>query len=112
MLTVKTDGRLVVGMEQIVGIDCCVGITEEAPHALLVLVVESLKTVLGHLFIGLYQSLGHDEVLYAVMCLHRFTHLQGGVHDDAVEAAQHLCIHAAHRGADDEVGLLAVAYLS
>ena len=92
---------------------------------LLILIVESLKAVLGHLLIRLHQCLGDDEVLYTILsgiremlgahhavCLHRLTHLQSGIHHDAVVAAQHLCVHATHRCADDEVGLLAVAHLS
>ena len=122
---VETDGRLVVGMEQVVGIDRRVGITEESPHVSLIRVVESFKTMFRHLLIGFHQGLGHDEVLYAVqsgirevlgthhpVCFHRLTHLQGGIYDDTVEAAQHLGIHTTHRGADDEIGLLAVAHLS
>ena len=124
MFTMKTNSCLVVGVEQVVGINRCVCIAEEAPHALQVFVVKPLKAVLRHVLIGFYQCLGHDEVLYTVqsgiremlsphhpMCLHRLTHLQSRVHDNTVEAAQHLCIHTAHRGADDEVGVFFVAHL-
>ena len=79
---------------------------------------DSLETMFGHLFIFFYQSLSDDEILHSIlsgigemlcsdhsMVFHRVTHLQGGVYKDAVVAVEHLRIHAAHGGADDEVWL-------
>ena len=75
--------------------------------------------MLGHVPVFLHQCFGDDDLLYAVLPFvlvdlfsHHIalgegcSHLESRVHTDAVDAIEHLCVHASHRRADDEVGLL------
>ena len=118
VLPVESDGLRVVFVKEVVGVHRCVLIAEEAEDAPLLLVVHTAEAELCRLLIGLHQRLCHHEVLHAInsgvrevlradhsVLLHRLSHLQCGVYEDAVVAVEHLRIHAAHRGADDEIGL-------
>ena len=124
MFPVEADGLLVVFVEQVEGVHGGVLVAKEAEDTLLFFIVHTVEAELGDLFIGLYQRLGHHEVLLAVspwvrevLCpdhtvlLHRLAHLQGRVDEDAVVAVEHLGIHPSHRGADDEVWVLPFARL-
>ena len=104
--------------EHSIGVYRRVLVAKQSVDALAVLVVKVLEAVFRLILVFLDERLVHIELLYTVqtwvlkllgachaMAAHGVAHLQGRVHTDAVVAAQLLSIHAAHRGADDEVGL-------
>ena len=68
-----------------------------------------LKALAGNLLILLYQGLGYDELLNAVlprilegllahhaMAGHGLSHLESRVYEDAIIASEHLGIHPSH----------------
>ena len=125
VLAVEADGLRIVLMEQAEGVDQIVLVAEEAEHAAAVLVVKTLEAPFGHLPVLLDQGLvdieGLDAVLTGVLKLLRAGHAvglhgvgdaEGGVGADAPVAAQLLGVHAAHRRAQDEVGLALGANLA
>ena len=124
MLTVETDGRGIVLTEQVVSVHRRILIAKESPHAGLFVRRHRRETLLRHLLILFHKRLRDHEVLHTVLTgigemlgayhtvfLHRVAHLEGRVDKDAVVAVEHLGIHAAHRGADDEIGMFFVAGL-
>ena len=118
VLAVEAYRRGIVLVEEVVGVHYGVVVAEECDDACaLVGVGGVLEVVRRHLLILLYEALRHDELLHSVLARvlehllarelrHGVAHLEGWVHQYAVEAREHLGIHAAHRRAYDEVGLL------
>ena len=125
VLAVEGNSLAVVLIEERAGVDEVVFIAEEAEDALLLVVVDVAEVLFGHVPVFLHQRLVNVELLHAVltgaeelllagepMALHGVGNLEGGVHQDAVEAVQLLGIHAAHRRTQNEVGLLGGAGLA
>ena len=94
-----------------------VGITEESPHPLLLLLGDVGKTLFLHGAVLLHHSLRHDKLLHTIltgileglftdhpMGSHRIGNLKGRIHQDTVIAIQLFCIHATHRSTHDQVG--------
>ena len=107
------------GMKHFKGIHQIVLVAKETIDTPLVLWGNSCETLFGNLFVSFDECLVNIEFLDAVqsgilkllcsshtMCLHRFSYLQGRIDADAVETTQLFCVHATHRGADNQVGLL------
>ena len=125
MFAMKADGGKVVGMKEVVGVDRCVFIAEEPPYARpFLIIIKTLEAMIGHFLVFLDNGLGDDELLDAVetgigemlvadhaVFLHRVAHPEGRIDEDTVKSVEHLGIHAAHGGADDEVGLFLLAEL-
>ncbi len=123
VLAVEADGPRIVLVKQVEGVNGGVFVAEEPNDTVQLLVfVHAAEALLGHLLILFHQGFRHDEILHAVLprvlkvlcphhvvAHHRVAHLQGRVDDDAVVAVEHLGVHAAHRSADDQVGVLGLA---
>ena len=119
VLAMKGNGLRIVGTESVPGVDNGVPVAEEAEDTLsLALITCMLEIALRELAILLHKRLVHIELLHAVLpgriesllahhpvALHRVADGKGGIREDAVVAVEHLGIHAAHRGAEDERGL-------
>ena len=123
VLAMKVDGLRIVLMEDIKGVNLRVVVTEETVHTALLLGRDAREAVLGHLGILLDQRLGYHQFLHTVLAWvlkrhapyhvalgHGLTHLEGRVNHNAVIPAQHLRVHAAHRGSYNQVGLLALGH--
>ena len=121
VFAVEVDGLWVVLEEEVVGVDDGVFVAEEAKDALLLFGGDLREAVLRHLTILLDQRLGDNHLLDAVLAwvlerpfshhvvlCHGGSHLEGGVDADAVEAVEHLRVHASHGGANDQVGTFAL----
>lgn len=118
MLAVETDGCGIMLVEEVVGVHHGVVVAEESDDTGTLLGVGSmLEVVRSHLLVLLYEALRDDELLHSVLARvleyllarelrHGVAHFEGWVHQYAVESGEHLGVHAAHRRADDEVGLL------
>ena len=104
------------------GVHHVVFVAKESPDAVFLVVGHSHEALLRLFFILLDEGFVDIEFLNAVLTgilkllctrhavrLHRLTHFQGRVDTNAVKAPQLFGVHAAHRGSDDEVGVLLVA---
>ena len=124
-------GLWVMRAEEVPSVHQVVLVAEQSPHTALlfglVLMGHLLKggeALVCHILVFFLQGLGHHELRLAVlprvlpsllsghaMLFHGLGHLEGRVHTDAVEAVKHLGVHAAHRRAYYEVGLLLLGLL-
>ena len=109
MLAMKPHSLGVVFTKQIVGIHGGILIAEESPHAVLLVIIDTIETFLGYILVLFYQGLCYNKVLhpiltrilkvlssYHTMFLHRIAHSQSRVHQYAIIASKHLGIHTAH----------------
>ena len=119
VLAMEMDSLRIGTMKQVIGVYCRVLVAKESEDALALLVSNTTEALFRLVLILLDQRLVNIEFLNAVlsgilellgtrhaMCLHRFAHLQGCVDADAVETIELLSIHATHRRADNQAGLL------
>ena len=100
-------------------------VAEESEDALMLSLVRGMgKVQLRGSTVLLHHLLIHIELLHAVLpgilklllarqavLLHGVGNLEGGVDADAVEAVELFGVHAAHGGAENQVGLLLLANL-
>ena len=123
VLAVEADSLRIMAVEEVKGMHHRVLVAKEPVHTPLLVGIDRRKAAGGDIGILLDQSLGHHHLLHAVSTwilkhlfahhvalLHGLPHLQCGVDQYAVIAVQHLGIHTAHRGADDEVGVLPTSH--
>ena len=96
--TVKINGVGIVGMKHIIGVHHGVFVAKEPVNALAIGLVQAFKTVGGAVFIGLDEAFGDHQLLHVVLsrvlkflpshhATHRVTHLESGVHQDAIHAS-------------------------
>ena len=118
----EADGLRIVFVEEVEGVNHFVFVAKETEDALSVFIVQPLEAPLRHGAIFLHQCFVYVELLHAVLTgilkllrpshavlVHGVGYAQGRIGADAVEVAQLLGVHAAHRRAQDDVGLLFVA---
>ena len=109
VLAVESHGLRIVLAEQVVGVDCGVGVAEESPYVLFLLAAEVSETAVGDVLVFLDECFCHDKLLYAVfpsaaerlrpyhaMFFHGVAHLQCGIDKYAMVSVQHLRVHASH----------------
>ena len=119
MLPMERDSLRIMLLEKRHRMHQWVGITEESPHPLLLLLGDVGKTLFLHSAVLLHHRLRDDKLLHPVlsgilkrlfadhpMGTHRIGNLKGRVHQDTVIAIQLFCIHAPHRSTYDQVGLM------
>ena len=119
----EVDGIGIVLVEEAECVYQVVLVAKQAPHAAALLVGHSAEALLCHPFVFLHQVVVDKELLHTILAgveerlragqavlHHRLAYLEGGVEHDAVVTVEHLGIHATHRGADDQVGLLGLAH--
>ena len=123
MLPVKGYGLRIVGAESVPGVDKRICVAEETEDTTGLALVGGMQEIaLRDLAVFLDKRFVHIKLLHTVfpgrierllahqsVTLHRVADGEGGIGEDAVVAAEHLGIHASHRGAEDERRLLAAA---
>ena len=122
VLAVEAQRIGIVRGKQVVGVHHGIFYPEEPPDAPLVAGNGPGEAAFGSLTVLFLQLLGHHKLLHAVgagvekrhlaehaVLQYGLAHPESRVHQYAVEAVEHLCIHASHRRADNEVGPLGVA---
>ena len=123
MLAVESYGLRVVGRKRVVSMNQRILVAEEPEHALLLVHIVGMgKVLLRDELILLHQRLVNIEFLHSVLsgreelllaresvAVHGLGNAEGRIGQNAVVAAEHLGIHAAHRCAKDECRLFALA---
>ena len=132
VLAVEVGSLGIVAAVEIKGVNHRILIAEEAPYAALLLFLLLLvhgfqlhKALVGELLILFLKGFGDHKLCLAVlpgilprlfsghaMFLHGLCHLESGIDENAVEAIEQFGVHATHRRADDQVGLLFLCFLA
>ena len=119
VLTVEMDGIEIMFAEQVEGMYGGVGIAEKSINMIpSFFFVYTFKALLGDVFVFFHQGFRHDKFLYTVLTgiengvfaehivlKDGVAHLEGRIDEDAVVTVEHFGVHAAHRGADNQVGV-------
>ena len=123
MLAMEIDCIGIMLPEKVESMHHWVVVSKETIDAFTLLGIYIGKTLHRNILVFFDESLSNHEVLHTVFAwilkllmschaAHRVAHCKGWVDKNAVEAVQHLGVHAAHRRTYDEIGLFVVSHFA